>query len=208
LALRSATLRDLAPFRWVLRLQHEYPHDPAVLAPLFLHHLVLEPGQALYTPPGVLHSYLGGLAIELMRSSDNVLRAGLTRKQIARQAVLETANFSPRRPQPIVPRSTRHAARVTDGKLFTGESEAFELLILELSPDTPVLRDVRSLEILLCVTGRMGVRRAMKSEHSSSLTESNPELLVVAGRSVFIPAATGAVELVGEGMVAIATVPA
>ena len=40
----------------------------------------LEVGQGIFTPPGVLHSYLSGDLVELMLPSDNVVRAGLTVK--------------------------------------------------------------------------------------------------------------------------------
>jgi hypothetical protein len=44
--------------------------------------VVLSPGQALFTGAGTLHSYLGGVAVELQANSDNVLRGGLTQKHV------------------------------------------------------------------------------------------------------------------------------
>lgn len=56
--------------------------DPGVLVSLLLHCVALKQGEALYVPPRNLHAYLSGVAIEVMASSDNVLRAGLTTKHV------------------------------------------------------------------------------------------------------------------------------
>ncbi|GLX94956.1 mannose-6-phosphate isomerase, class I [Herbidospora sp. NBRC 101105] len=66
----------------VATLAETYPADPAVLAPLLMRHHELAPGQAIYLGAGVLHAYLSGFGVEIMGSSDNVLRAGLTPKPI------------------------------------------------------------------------------------------------------------------------------
>ncbi len=84
---------DSAESRWMRRLDAEYPSDPGVIAPLFLNLVELEPGQALFLGPGRLHAYLEGTAIELMASSDNVLRGGLTRKHIDVSELIRTLSF-------------------------------------------------------------------------------------------------------------------
>ncbi len=56
--------------------------DPGVFAPLLLNIVHLEPGQAVYLKPRVLHAYISGNGVELMNNSDNVLRAGLTQKHM------------------------------------------------------------------------------------------------------------------------------
>jgi mannose-6-phosphate isomerase len=65
------------------RVAHAFPGDPGVLVTVLLDYLRLTPGQALAVPAGVVHSYVEGLALEVMTSSDNVLRLGLTPKTIA-----------------------------------------------------------------------------------------------------------------------------
>ena len=56
--------------------------DPGVFAPLLLNIIHLQPGQAVYLKPRVLHAYISGNGVELMNNSDNVLRAGLTQKHM------------------------------------------------------------------------------------------------------------------------------
>ncbi len=54
--------------------------DPGVFAPLFLNVARLKEGEAVFLKPQVLHAYVLGNGVELMNNSDNVLRAGLTKK--------------------------------------------------------------------------------------------------------------------------------
>lgn len=65
------------------RVAAQYPGDRGVLVTVLLQHHRLVPGQALVVPAGVVHSYVEGLAVEVMTSSDNVLRLGLTPKTVA-----------------------------------------------------------------------------------------------------------------------------
>jgi mannose-6-phosphate isomerase len=65
-----------------------YPHDRGVLVALCLSVHELSAGDALYVPSGVVHSYVNGLAVEVMTASDNVLRLGLTQKHVAVEAAL------------------------------------------------------------------------------------------------------------------------
>ncbi|MGW9022060.1 mannose-6-phosphate isomerase, class I [Leucobacter chromiiresistens] len=70
---RLAALRALAA---------AHPGDPGVLVSLLLHLVRLAPGEAIYLGAGQIHAYLSGVAVEVMASSDNVLRAGLTQKHV------------------------------------------------------------------------------------------------------------------------------
>ncbi|MDR2490362.1 MAG: mannose-6-phosphate isomerase, class I, partial [Spirochaetaceae bacterium] len=79
-------------------LARRYPEDGAVLAPLFLNEVSLNPGDAFFVPAGVLHAYIHGLGIELMAASDNVLRGGLTTKHIDYGELLRIL-----RPEPYTP---------------------------------------------------------------------------------------------------------
>ena len=80
---------------WVSRLAALYGPDPSVAATLLLHHVVLEPGDALHLEAGNLHAYLGGSGIELMGASDNVVRGGLTRKPVDVPELLRVVDTTP-----------------------------------------------------------------------------------------------------------------
>ena len=57
--------------------------DRGLLLALTMQQFTLEPGGAMFVETGVPHCYLSGLGAEVMTSSDNVLRGGLTQKQVS-----------------------------------------------------------------------------------------------------------------------------
>lgn len=68
--------------RGIATIAEEYPGDVGILVALLLNHLTLQPGDAIYLAAGQLHAYLSGLGVEIMANSDNVLRGGLTSKNV------------------------------------------------------------------------------------------------------------------------------
>jgi mannose-6-phosphate isomerase len=79
----------------VRRLSRYYPGDPGIPISLLLHTVTLAPGEAIYLPAGNIHAYLHGVGVELLASSDNVLRGGLTAKHIDVPGLLEILDFRP-----------------------------------------------------------------------------------------------------------------
>lgn len=77
----------------VVELADQYPGDPGVLISLLLNRLSLVPGEAVYLPAGNIHAYLSGVGIEVMASSDNVLRGGLTPKHVDVPELMKTVSF-------------------------------------------------------------------------------------------------------------------
>ncbi|MCF8526978.1 MAG: mannose-6-phosphate isomerase, class I [Candidatus Nanopelagicales bacterium] len=80
-AARVASLPDeqVAAYATVADL---YPDDAGALLTPLLDYLRLAPGEAVYVPAGVPHSYIRGTGLEVMSSSDNVVRLGLTSKPV------------------------------------------------------------------------------------------------------------------------------
>jgi len=66
----------------VRKLESLYPQDVGAYSPLFLNMITLQPGQGLFLPAGTPHAYISGFGAELMTSSDNVIRGGLTSKHV------------------------------------------------------------------------------------------------------------------------------
>ncbi|RMH76263.1 MAG: mannose-6-phosphate isomerase, class I, partial [Actinomyces sp.] len=85
--------------RTALRLAELYPGDAGVVTSLLLNRVTLRPGQALFLGAGNLHAYLGGVGVEIMANSDNVLRGGLTTKHVDVPALLEVVDTSPLEPE-------------------------------------------------------------------------------------------------------------
>jgi mannose-6-phosphate isomerase len=74
--------------------------DRGIISCYLLNLACLAPGQATFLGPGLLHAYLEGTALEIMASSDNVVRGGLTPKHIDVPELLRIVTFEPGSPHP------------------------------------------------------------------------------------------------------------
>lgn len=95
----------ISPAQWELmsRFAELYPGDPALIAPLYLNVFTLAPGEAVFLRAGVLHAYIHGFGVELMASSDNVLRGGLTPKHVDVPELTQVLDCCPMQPDIIRP---------------------------------------------------------------------------------------------------------
>ncbi|WP_075181032.1 mannose-6-phosphate isomerase, class I [Pantoea sp. 1.19] len=161
------------------------PQDMGLFAPLLLNVVNLQPGDAMYLAAGTPHAYLRGCALEIMASSDNVLRAGLTPKYRDLGAVAACTRFQP------TPAADLLVTPKDDGSLrcFPTPAQDFALGIFhqpQFQRVTPV-----SAEIVLAL------------DTSATLIAPDGQPLILArGESAFIPAATGLYWLSASGRVA------
>jgi mannose-6-phosphate isomerase len=90
---------------WALmrRFAELYPGDPALVSPLYLNIIRLEPGEAVFLPARTLHAYIHGMGVELMANSDNVLRGGLTPKYVDVPELMGILDFHPLLPEILRP---------------------------------------------------------------------------------------------------------
>lgn len=79
-------------FEW---LNKEYPGDRGVLAPFILNCAELRSGDCISIKPNTIHAYISGDCLECMKSSDNVIRAGLTPKFQDVSKLLELVEYKP-----------------------------------------------------------------------------------------------------------------
>ena len=93
--IRSGAKEFVDEARTILELGERYPGDAGVLAALLLNRIGLAPGEGIFLPAGNLHSYLHGVAMEVMANSDNVLRGGLTPKHVDVPELLRVLDFTP-----------------------------------------------------------------------------------------------------------------
>lgn len=66
----------------ITELSKLYPGDGGPFSSLFFNVVELKPGEMMFLFAEASHAYLKGVRVEVMASSDNVLRAGLTPKYI------------------------------------------------------------------------------------------------------------------------------
>lgn len=171
---------------WITRLASLYPRDPGLLAPIFLHYVRLEPGEAIYVPAGLIHAYLHGFAVEVMGASDNVLRAGLTPKHVD---VPELSRVVSTESAPV---SVITGTRGADGwNHWHASSPYFHLMGADVATETMT---VEGPAIVIAVQGSIVV----------SSTEQRHQ--VDAGRGAFIAAADRAT-ISGSGRIYACTTP-
>jgi len=171
---------------WAVRLGARYPGDPGVVGALMLNLVRLEPGQALYLPAGNLHAYLEGVGVELMASSDNVLRGGLTPKHVDVPELLSVLDFGAGPVTVLTPRGAPEAVY---------ETPAPEFRLSRCQVRAPLTLERRGPDILLCTEGKVTVR-------------AGTSLALEQGASAFVAWADGPIHLDGAGVVFRATVGA
>lgn len=91
--------------QWLKSIATIYPHDPGLRVAPLLHHVVLSPGEAVVLPAGNLHAYISGCGLEVMNSSDNVVRAGFTTKHIDVAELLAIVDTTPLKRPVVTPDS-------------------------------------------------------------------------------------------------------
>jgi mannose-6-phosphate isomerase len=156
-------------YRWAATLAETYPGDPGVVISLMCNHLKLSPGEAVYLPAGNLHAYLSGAGVELMASSDNVLRGGLTAKHVDLAALMEVLDFADGR-IPVL-----HPVLGPGGLRYPVPVEDFDLTRCQLDAGSGTL-STRGPQVLLCTEGR------------ATLASADGELVLEQGQSAFVPA--------------------
>ncbi|MGA0185634.1 MAG: mannose-6-phosphate isomerase, class I [Ilumatobacteraceae bacterium] len=155
---------------YAARLAEHYPGSGGVLISLPMHHVVLEAGQALFLDAGNVHSYLSGFGVEVMSSSDNVVRAAFTRKHVDAEEFMRVSNFTPM-PPPIV-----NQARNDDRIEYFAPTRAFGVQRIDGDKRVTV-RSTHAAEIVLCVSGgdeTLHKGQACLLRHGESLTIDEP----------------------------------
>ena len=183
----SGATRFAAEARTVLELGESYPGDAGVLASLLLNRITLAPGQAIFLPAGNLHTYLRGVALEVMANSDNVLRGGLTPKHVDVPELLRVLDFAPTIEAQLRPPTHRDGISL----VFDTPADEFAASVLTLDGehlghevDAPARHD--GPQILLCIEGATSV-------HGKSKT-----LLLNRGMAAWVGADDGPIRLLAH----------
>lgn len=173
-----------AECQWALRFGELYPNDAGVLSALLLNLVVLEPGEAIYLPAGNLHAYLEGVGIEIMASSDNVLRGGLTPKHVDVEELCSVLRFEGGNVEVIHPSRSGAEDRY--------ETPAREFRLSKLTGAAGV--QPVGPEIVICTAGPV------------TLTTAAGTLELARGESAFVSASDGRYHASGHGTLFRATI--
>lgn len=172
-------------------LERAYPGDPGAVTAVLLNPVTLRPGEALFVPAGAVHAYLGGVAVEIMANSDNVLRAGLTTKHVDIPELLRAVDCVAAPPIRIAP---EHVYDATD--VYYAPVDDFELSVTRVDGTDHCRLPGIGPRVVLCLEGVVRVRAA-----------DGHELELRAGQAGFVGASDGALAVAGQGRVVQASVP-
>ena len=165
----------------VALLAEHYPGDPGIVISLLLNRVTLKAGEALYLPAGNIHAYLSGLGIELMASSDNVLRGGLTPKHIDVPELLSVLDFRPVPVPYLLPQSP--SAGVT---VFRPSGAEFALLVIE----GDATQALDGPAIALCLDGEFRLGAEWTLRRGDSVYIVDEPLLEITGHGRLVLATT------------------
>ncbi|ATG56677.1 mannose-6-phosphate isomerase, class I [Brachybacterium ginsengisoli] len=177
--------------RFISLLAEHHRGDPGVVAALLLNPVTLQPGEAMYVPAGALHAYLHGVGIEIMAASDNVLRAGLTPKQVDADEVIQCVSVTAAPPMRVAPERQNQTSIA-----YYAPVDDFELAVTEVEAGgAPNLVPGSGPRILLGLDGEVTLRTLAGDR------------MLRAGQAAFVPASDGPLRAHGAGRFAQASVP-
>lgn len=165
-----------------------HPGDVGIVVSLLLNRFTLQPGEAMFLGTGVIHAHLSGLCLEAMANSDNVLRAGLTRKALDPEGLIQCLEAGMARVARVEPGYPSFSTEV-----YSPAVEEFALAVTQVSPGDPdgVALITAAHSIVMCIGGGVQVLNARGEKISLSR-----------GEAVYTDAEDGELTLVGTGEVA------
>lgn len=128
-----------------------HPDDPGALVTLLMNLVHLSPGEALFISDGTIHAYVAGLGLEIMATSDNVIRGGLTIKHVDLDELDRVVSYSPG-PAPFLEPRVEHATGVTS-QHFSPPVTDFALSRYDIEPGHQLTLTPKTPHIAVCSSG-------------------------------------------------------
>lgn len=178
----------------IIEIAEHFPGDVGVVVSLLMNRLTLQAGEAAYLEAGIIHAHLSGMCLEVMVSSDNVLRAGLTSKHVEPAGLVECLEEGMSRVARVTPRQFGFSTDV----FFPGSGE-FALSVTQSSQAEPAGTALpeRGQRIIVCTGGEVAL-----------VNEQAETLWLQRGDVAYADEKDGEIRVVGTGEVAQAYQPA
>ena len=149
--------------RLALRLNGQYPDDVGVMCAYLLNYIKLQPGEAVYMAANEPHAYLDGECVEVMATSDNVVRAGLTPKARDTEILCDMLTYKLGKPEvltgDVIDKNT---------KRYSPPFDEFELEVISCSKnETAELTVSQGPSILLVKNGKGTLNDDVRIEKGS-----------------------------------------
>ncbi len=175
----------------IARFADHYPDDIGLVVLLLMRHRIIEPGSYVFVPAGILHTPVSGAVVEILANSDNVVRAGLTPKEINIEELLRIVDPD---------RVMRPADPDVCGSVRTYPTGVPYFRLHTVHPGHDGGRHV-------AVPGSKSPRILLALHGPVTIYGSSGALLLASGESCFIGADEGRIEADGAGQLFVATTP-
>jgi mannose-6-phosphate isomerase len=173
---------------WAAKAAYSFPHhgktDRGIFS-IYLFNLVhLKKGEGIFQDAGVPHAYLEGLNVEIMASSDNVLRGGLTNKHIDVKELMKHVKCEPTHVKIL----SGEQINGTE-KIYKTSAPDFQLSVFELKAGEVVSFSPVTAEIVLLIEG---MAELDNGTGALKLEAGHPSAIVFAGKKVRLSTVAGA----------------
>jgi mannose-6-phosphate isomerase len=187
---------------WAAKAAYSFPHHGKIdrgIFSVYLFNLVhLKKGEGIFQDAGLPHAYLEGQNVEIMASSDNVLRGGLSNKHIDVKELLKHVKCEATHPQILTgedknndPPSSRQGSglRRAMEKVYKTSAPDFQLSVFELKAGDTVSFSPVTAEIILLTEG---MAELDNGSGALKLEAGHPSAIVFEGKEVKLGTVAGA----------------
>jgi mannose-6-phosphate isomerase len=164
-----------------IKLKNKYGTDVGLLSLFFFNMIELNTAQAVFTDAGMPHAYLSGNIIECMANSDNVIRAGLTKKFEDVNSLLDVLDFKCGEINII------NIEQTLDEVVYQTSAEEFELTRYEKTNSfSKKIKTVDAPLVYLIISGMLSISYNHEGNNYSKSFQKGEAFLVPAILNEFV----------------------
>lgn len=181
----SGEMEKSSPDYWAAKAHKTFSSDGnidrGIFSIYFFNLIHLKKGEGIFQAAGVPHAYLEGQNVEIMANSDNVLRGGLTTKQINVKELMKHVKCEATYPQILSPEADNEGERKYETPV-----DDFRLSVFELEAGDIVSFYPQQVETVLLTEG---ITEIDNENDTIRLQAGSPAAVVFPGDKVYLAAA-------------------
>ncbi|HRE38392.1 MAG TPA: mannose-6-phosphate isomerase, class I [Chitinophagaceae bacterium] len=181
----SGEMEKSSPDYWAAKAHKTFSSDGnidrGIFSIYFFNLIHLKKGEGIFQAAGVPHAYLEGQNVEIMANSDNVLRGGLTTKQINVKELMKHVKCEATYPQILSPEADNEGERKYETPV-----DDFRLSVFELEAGDIVSFYPQEVETVLLTEG---ITEIDNENDTIRLQAGSPAAVVFPGDKVYLAAA-------------------
>lgn len=181
----SGEMEKSSPDYWTAKAHKTFSSDGnidrGIFSIYFFNLIHLKKGEGIFQAAGVPHAYLEGQNVEIMANSDNVLRGGLTTKQINVKELMKHVKCEATYPQILSPEADNEGERKYETPV-----DDFRLSVFELEAGDIVSFYPQQVETVLLTEG---ITEIDNENDTIRLQAGSPAAVVFPGDKVYLAAA-------------------